>query len=203
MHKLQLNNQNEKPLASDNYIKGLISNDNTIIREIYKNYLFRIEKHIISRGGTADDAKDVFQDGLMVIYNKAKKDDFELTSSFYTYLFGICYYIWERKRRNNSRVSELPESYEELKIFKLESVESDILYREKHKIFRDNFTKLGTFCKQILQLFFTEKSMNEIADELNLKNAHTARNRKYRCQKELEKLVFSDKRYEEFVSDKV
>lgn len=189
-------------METNNYIKGLLSNDYNVVRDIYKNYLFRIEKHIISQGGTVDDAKDVFQDALMVIYKKAQKEDFELTSSFYTYLFGICYYTWQRKRRNNSKVDELPESYQELEVFKSDSIEMDILYREKHKIFRDNFAKLGSFCKQILQLFFTEKNMNEIAEELNLKNAHTARNRKYRCQKELEQFVYSDERYEEYVSNK-
>ncbi|MFK7947674.1 MAG: hypothetical protein AB8G11_08795 [Saprospiraceae bacterium] len=39
--------------------------------------------------------------------------------------------------------------------------------------------------------------MDFIAEKLNLKNAHTARNRKYRCQKELENFVKTDLRYKE------
>lgn len=191
-------------MKNNTYIDGLRLNDYKIIREIYSNYLSRIEKHIISRNGTAADAKDIFQDALMIIYKKIQSPDFELTSSFYTYLFGICYYTWERRRRNKSKIEAMPESYEEMKAFKYEpAIESDILNREKHKVFKDNFAKLGDFCRRILKLYFSEDSMNAIAEKLGLKNAHTARNRKYRCQKKLEEFIHNDERYEEFVSNNV
>jgi DNA-directed RNA polymerase specialized sigma24 family protein len=86
-------------LDNQQYIAGLLNNDHAILREIYENYADRIKHHIIKNGGTANDAKDVFQDALMIIYKKAQSEDFELTSQFYTYLFGICHFVFKRKRK--------------------------------------------------------------------------------------------------------
>lgn len=179
-----------------NYIKGLLNHDSKILSAIYQNFAPRIQQHVVGKGGTVEDARDVFQDALMIIYNKAKQPDFELTSQFYTYLFGICRFIWDRKRKKkaNNTVT-IPEDNR----YKSDSnIEQDIINRERHKIFQDNFSKLGTFCQQLLDLFHQKKNMIEIANQLNLKNAHTTRTRKYRCQKKLEDLIKSDQRFNVF-----
>jgi len=184
-------------LESNNYIKGLITNDSAVLKEIYKNYASRISAHIRANGGTNEDAKDVFHDALMVIYQKAQSPDFQLTSQFYTYLHSICHFIWDRKKKKKSNNSVTIE--EDIGLIDVTNIEADILKREKHRIFKENFQKLGSFCQELLNLFFAKKSMEFIAQQLELKNEHTARNRKYRCQKELEKLVRSDIRYKEMV----
>lgn len=188
-------------MKNQKYINGLLENDNLILNEIYANYFSAIEQYILNNSGTSNDAQDVFQDGLMVIYNKAQSEDFELTSSFHTYLYSICRFTWLRKMRKSSKYTSLPERFEESEELDF-SFEEAIYEREKHKIFRDNFEKLKLFCQKILNYYFSDLSMEEIAVKLELKNAHTARNRKYRCQKELEKLVILDKRYKELNEDK-
>jgi RNA polymerase sigma factor (sigma-70 family) len=132
----------------------------------------------------------------MVIFNKAKADDFELTSQFYTYLFGVCRFIWDRKRKkmSNNNVT-LPEDD---RYISDKDIEQDIINRERHKIFQDNFSKLGAFCQKILKLFYDKKNMIDIAEQLDLKNEHTARTRKYRCQKKLEDFIKSDSRFSSF-----
>ena len=83
------------------YIEGLLRHDKKILENIYKNFSKRIEIHIVKNGGTVEDARDTFQDALMVIYNKSQSKDFELTSQFYTYLFGIVRFIWIRKSQRS------------------------------------------------------------------------------------------------------
>lgn len=182
-------------MREQDYIKGIIQHDSQILDIIYQNFAFRIQQHILKKGGTVEDAKDVFQDALMVIYHKTKKEDFELTSQFYTYLFGVCHFVWDRKsKKKANHTVTIPDNNR----YKSDSnIEQDIIYRERHKIFQDNFSKLGAFCQQILTLFYHQKNMQEIAEQLDLKNEHTARNRKYRCQKELESLIRNDRRFEE------
>ncbi len=182
-------------MREEDYITGIINHDSKVLNLIYSNYAKRIQGHIIRNGGSADDANDVFQDALMVIYNKAKKGDFQLTSKFSTYLTSICRFIWDRKRRKkaNNTVT-IPEDD---RFINEKDIEKDIIRREKHHVFRENLLKLGETCQKILLLFFQKKNMEEIAKAMNFKNGHTARNRKYRCQKELEKLVKNDSRYEE------
>lgn len=184
---------NKKNLDNKQYIAGLLAHDSKVLKAIYANYASRIQYHIQQKGGTIDDAKDVFHDALMVIYQKAKSPDFELTSQFYTYLYSVCHFIWDRKRKKKANNTVTIPEDSGLTIE--EDLEENILQRERHLIFKQNFQKLGQFCQQILQLFFAKKNMTEIAKVLDLKNEHTARTRKYRCQKELEKLVRSDVRY--------
>ena len=188
--------QTKQNFLNDNiYIKGLIQHDKKILENIYKNFSKRIENHIIKNGGTTEDARDVFQDALMVIYNKSQKKDFELTSQFYTYLFGIARFIWVRKRQKKSNNTV---SLDKEDTYRLNTdIEADLIAQERHNIYRSSFMKLGTFCQQILELSYAKKKMEEITQIMGLKNEHTARNRKYRCQKKLEEFIKSDIRYKE------
>lgn len=180
-------------MREKDYIQGLLDHDNKIVAAIYENYAPRIQQLVLKKGGNVADARDVFQDALMVIYHKAKKEDFELTSQFYTYLFSICRFIWDRKRKKkaNNMVTISPDN----RYTSEEDIEADLISRERDTIFQDCFTKLGAFCQQLLTLFYDKKSMEEIAEQMDLKNSHTARNRKYRCQKNLENEIKGDVRY--------
>lgn len=176
-----------------NYIDGLLKHDRKVIAAIYKNYAPSIQQLVLKKGGTVADARDVFQDALMVLYHKAKDTNFELTSQFNTFLYGTARFIWDRKRKkmaNNTMT--IPEDN---RYISGEDIEQDLINRERNKLFQDCFTKLGVFCQQILQLFYNQKSMAEITEQMKLKNEHTTRNRKYRCQKNLETAIKKDVRY--------
>lgn len=183
-------------MKEKDYIHGLLNHDSKIIATIYKNYAPGIQQLVLKKGGSVADARDVFQDALMIIYHKAKTEGFELTSQFNSYLFSICRFIWDRKRKikaNNTVTFPEVDRYSSK-----EDIEQALINRERNKIFEDNFSKLGTFCQQLLQLFYDKKNMQEIAAQMNLKNEHTARNRKYRCQKSLENAIKKDDRYVSF-----
>ena len=177
------------------YIEGLINNNPKVLRQIYTNYSNSIKHYLLKQGGNVEEAKDIFQEALIVIYKNAQKTDFQLTSSFSSYLFGICRFVYlnKMKKNRNNHVTN-----DELERYNYDSdLEKTILENEKHQIFETNFQKLGQICRDLLELYFAKKNMDDIATKLNLKNAHTARNRKYRCQKELEKLIQADVRYRE------
>lgn len=182
-------------MKEQNYIKGLLRHDDKILRAIYKKFSKGIYAFIRQNGGTTDDAKDVFQDALMIIYKKAQKPDFELTSKFHTYLFSICKLTWyARQRKKSHHTVTIPD---ENTLIDRQDLEGDILERERHNIYKDNFKKLKSECQRLLKLFFEKKSMEEIATILKFKNEHTARTRKYRCQQSLKKFIEADKRFKE------
>ncbi len=187
-------------MKDKDYLEGLLKSDDKVLRAIYKNFSSRISTHIQQQGGTPEDAKDVFQDALMIIFNKSQSTDFELTSSFYTYLFSICKLTWYAKKRKKSR--QTVTISDDNALTDSQSIEQELLDRESDNIYRENFQKLGAFCQKLLRLFFEKKNMTEITKALQLKNEHTARNRKYRCSQNLKKLMEKDERYQELMSDK-
>ena len=63
-------------------INGLLSNNKKAIDYIYEHFFNRIKYYIQNKGGSLDDAKDVFQEALIIIYKKAKEETFELKSIY-------------------------------------------------------------------------------------------------------------------------
>jgi RNA polymerase sigma factor (sigma-70 family) len=183
-------------LQDNQYIKGLIKQDDKILKAIYQNFAGRISHYILKNGGSLQDAKDVFQDALMIVLQKVQSTDFELNSSFYTYLFGVNKLVWYNLSRKKSRKDVTMPDDNTLK--DKHNIEEELINRELDNIYRSNFVKLGELCRQLLRLFFEKKPMTEIATQLKLKNEHTARTRKYRCQEQLKKLMEADERYLEW-----
>ena len=182
----------------DKYLTGLLAKDPTIIQAIYAEFAPRIESSILKKGGRKEDARDVFQEALLIIWRKAQSPEFVLTSSFYTFLYGVCLNLWRRKlkKKDNNAVTIL-----EAKGLKdEENIEVELEIKERHRVFSEHFSAMDRDCQRLLRLFFEGKSMKQIADLLGIDNDHAARNRKYRCQKKLEDSILNDARYKELTS---
>jgi hypothetical protein len=53
------------------YIDALRDGDHQVIKEIYARYAREAEQWVRANHGTTDDARDVFQEAVMVVYEKA------------------------------------------------------------------------------------------------------------------------------------
>ena len=61
------------------FISAIVAGDRTGLSQMYKLLFPAIRKLVQDFGGTEADAKDVFQDATIVIYEKAQKPDFQLS----------------------------------------------------------------------------------------------------------------------------
>ncbi|HEY4150405.1 MAG TPA: sigma factor, partial [Chitinophagaceae bacterium] len=70
---------------------------------LYKHFPM-MRKLVLTRGGTAQDAEDIFQEALIILCRKAGKPGFILTAQLSTYLFSICRFLWndELKKRKHA-----------------------------------------------------------------------------------------------------
>ena len=59
-------------------LKGLASNDKKSVDTIYRENYNMVQLLVINNNGSADDAKDVFQEAMIVLYEKARSGTFEL-----------------------------------------------------------------------------------------------------------------------------
>lgn len=72
--------------------------------------------------------------------------------------------------------------------------------KEKHQIIHKCVAELGETCKKVLSYYYFEgRSMKEIAELLNFANADTAKTKKYKCKKELDKKIKSRYTAEDFI----
>ena len=86
------------------YLEGLANNDLSVLEKIYEESLPEVIKHVKRNSGNTEDAKDVFQEGILVIYKKVKEDKLQLTTSFHVFLFMVCKRIWLKKLKSKLKI---------------------------------------------------------------------------------------------------
>ena len=100
-------------------IKGFQQNDRLIINDVYlKNYP-TIRNYILKNSGDEVEAKDVFQEALVIIFKKIEEESFKLTSSFNTFLFSVCRNIWLKYLRDRKYSREENFDFSEINDYKL------------------------------------------------------------------------------------
>jgi len=184
-----------KPLNTDTaLLEGLAAGSREAVAEIYKLYRPMLTKWIITRGGTENDADDIFQEALMVMFEKAKLPEFCLTCKLSTYLFAVSKRLWFKKIEHNSAYISFGDQEEEEENAGHAYEEDMLLHLEKEHEFEQlwhSMEKLGEPCNQLLKAFYVDnKSMQEIAAVFNYTNAENAKTQKYKCLTRLKKIFF-------------
>lgn len=177
------------------YIDGLAENNSAIIDSIYKKFVPKVIYFIKSNSGDYDKAQDVIQEVLVTIYDQAKIKGLQLTCPFDAYFFLLCKRRWinELKKTSNKQVTKLDEN-----VYK-DDVTTDMLneseiFETKNQLFELMFQKLGEKCQEILKTSFTTKSMEEVAEMLQITYAY-ARKKKSLCTGELTKMIQESNQY--------
>jgi RNA polymerase sigma factor (sigma-70 family) len=166
-------------------LSNLRQDRNSAFRSLYSSYFPMIKWFIEKNSGSEEDAHDIFQDALIIIYEKSCQDQFEWKSSIKTYLYSICRNLWLKRLRQNKNVNYV-EDFESF-----EPVENTELTEEKPNLLeqmKQSMEQLGEKCRRIILAFYYEKKkMDEIAVELSYTNAENAKNQKYKCLQQLKK----------------
>ncbi len=172
-------------------LTGLARNDKRCVEAIYKDNFNTIQALIINNNGSADDAKDVFQEAMIVLYEKTRSGNFELNCQIRTYLYSVCRRLWLKRLQQAKR-----DNFELQHAENLVPVEEDI---EEHtrrdsefEMMNKAISSLGEPCKSLLEAFYLKKQqMQEIALSFGYTNAENAKNQKYKCLMRLKKIFFS------------
>lgn len=177
------------------FIDGIRNNNSKVINEIYEQYSKAIMYYVTSNSGTSEDARDVFQEGMIVLFRKVNTPDFELTSSLLTYFYSICKYVWSNKLRkkkiNTVQMENAPE------LTDTHSIQEDLEREERSAFYMQKFNQLGDGCQKVLTLFYEGTKMKQIAEVMGFASSNYATKRKHKCKEQLMKLVTEDNFYNE------
>jgi RNA polymerase sigma factor (sigma-70 family) len=176
---------NEKVL-----LQGLARSDKKAIEVLYRDNFNMIQALVIKNNGTAEDAKDIFQEAMIVLYEKAQSGTFELNCQIKTFIYSVSRRIWLKRLLQENRLN-ISESQEEIV-----NVDEDVADYEKRNqeylMMEKALNSIGEPCKSLLESFYIKKkSMQEIASGFGYTNAENAKNQKYKCLIRLKKLFFS------------
>jgi RNA polymerase sigma factor (sigma-70 family) len=159
---------------------------------LYGEPLRKIRKYILSNSGSKDDANDVFQDAVIILFNQVKKDKYNVELELDGFLFAVAKNLWVDKVRREKRMLNRDFSME-VNHSDFNDQLKDLIVKEKSAAFRKVFEKLDEKCRNILQYVIYDKlSMKEISEKMGYSNENVAKSNHYRCKQYLSKLVKED-----------
>jgi len=173
-------------------LKGLARSDKRSVEVIYSQNYNLVQALVVNNNGTIDDAKDIFQEAMMVLFDKARSGNFELNCQIRTYLYSVARRLWlKRLSQGNRHIADFDDT-NETQI----AVDSDMADHEQKDaefdMMHTAISTLGEPCKSLLEAFyFKNHSMQEIAENFGYTNSENAKTQKYKCLMRLKKIFFS------------
>lgn len=177
--------QNEPSL-----LQGLARNDKRAVEVIYKDNYNLVQALVINNNGSAEDAKDIFQETMIVLYEKVQSPAFELNCSIRTFVYSVARRLWLKRLMQQNRFP-VADGHEDVV-----AVDDEVEEHEKRNtefnMMEKAMSGLGEPCKSLLEAYYMQKkNMQEIALSFGYTNPENAKNQKYKCLMRLKRLFFS------------
>ncbi len=172
-------------------IERIRQNDSRVLAEVFLQYERMVNSYILKQGGAREDAQDLLQEAVIVLWQKVNSGQFELSSKLNTFILAIVKNKWlaiRRKPQMYSNEDGIPDINDE----GLSSLNA-IIADEKKAQLQLAMSKISELCRKLLTLFyFEERDMVSIAGILNLANADVAKSKKYQCKKKLQEVLVNE-----------
>lgn len=198
----RLTKVNDKEILS-----GIKNKNENVLHFIYDNLLPVVKRYILKNSGNKLNAEDIFQEALLILFDKLRKEELYLSCGFSTYFIAVCKKLWLNQLRKRSyNIINYSDDIEHYNVF--EKPFEPNTDSEFTGLFFRHFNKMSEKCQQVLILHFKKVPASEIAIKLGFKNKEYAISRKYKCLKrlitsiksdpELENIIVEDERIELF-----
>ncbi|MDF9799631.1 DNA-directed RNA polymerase specialized sigma24 family protein [Catalinimonas alkaloidigena] len=161
---------------------------------LYQKAFPLVAQYISKRGGAFEEAKDVFQDALVIYYEKVLTAQDTHVQHEQVYILGIAKHLWLKKFRK-----EQPSTT-------LDHTDADIMVEEAAE--QPSSTKLlrflessGRKCMDMLRAFYYDKlPLADIAQRFGYSGIRSATVQKYKCIEKVRDTVKEKSlRYEDFL----
>ncbi len=164
--------------------------DKQTIYRFYEEEFSRVAWLILKNSGTIEDAKDIFQDALVILMDKFTWGKLDLNCSLGTYVFSISRNLWYEHLRKQKKQNEF------IELEQYETIDVSVAYYEEEPdnyiLVKKAIETLGNPCRQILELFYFENhSWETIASVMGYSSAASVRNQKYKCLERVRRQLVS------------
>lgn len=147
---------------------------------LYKNAFPVVAKYISRMGGSFDEAKDVFQDALVIYYERSLTASSTFNNDT-AYLVGIAKHLWTKRYHQTNQ--NIPLDNIDL-AFEDES-ENPANNRLMHYL-----ETAGKKCMELLKGFYYDQlPLAEIADEFGYSGIRSATVQKYKCLEKVRETI--------------
>jgi len=186
-----------KHFTAEEILDGIRDKNNDILTFVYKEYYPFIKKYILNNNGNKQDAEDIFQETIVMIYRKVEEGQFSLDCGLKTYIYSVCRILWlkELEMRKLLRKDNLePKEMDELDVEYLPE-DSDL---ENKNLIQEHVLRLNENCRRILTLFYDGASIEEITEIIGTKSTLYTKLIKFKCKEKLIESLKKDSRCRDF-----
>jgi len=162
-------------------------NSNIAFGILYQKYFIYTKKFVLNNSGNIEDAEDIFQDALIILYEKLHADNFVAYTCLANYVSGISKNLWLKKLNNRQFLNDIPDNYylknqEEIDL----AIESE---RDHWDKLNDYMNSISHHCKNLISdIFMKNKNIDEIQSKYQYSSRHNAQNQKYKCIEQIRKI---------------
>jgi RNA polymerase sigma factor (sigma-70 family) len=175
-------------LSQTEVIEGLRKRDNGVLRFIYKTGFLSIRNMVMVNNGTEEDAKDIFQESLIIAFRKFKENEnYTIRCSFQTYIYSIARHLWLKHLRiSRDNLKNFKENHDFIEFEEPEPASAEEL---RFALYQKVFMELPPDCQKIMKLSLDGVSHKEIASMLGYKSENYIGKRKHFCKEYLIKRI--------------
>ncbi|HEX8506462.1 MAG TPA: sigma-70 family RNA polymerase sigma factor [Hymenobacter sp.] len=165
--------------------ESLLAHREQALTRLYRQAFPLVRRHVCRHGGSGQDAQDVFQDALVILYEQAVGGTLVLTASASTYLVSVSRNLWHHEQRCRARLPQdaLPDDPSQLVA---ETPAAD----ESGFAVLDYVERLGEKCKSMLLAFYYfQQPLTQIAAAKGYCTVRSATVQKFKCLERLRQAV--------------
>lgn len=168
-------------------IRESTSNRETLFMKLYQQAFPLVAGHVAKMGGSFEEAKDIFQDALVLYYEKVQVNGLILNYSEKAYLFGIAKHLWLKHYKEKSK--HVPLKSENSTFGDIDA--ADVGYEEVSSLkLMHLLARAGQKCMQLLSAFYYEKlDMETLAVRFGFSGARSATAQKFKCLEKVKETV--------------
>lgn len=160
--------------------------------QFYKKVFPTVAKYISKRGGTLEEAKDVFQDALLIYYEQRQIRQTVINITEKGYVFGIAKHLWSRQSKQQAMVEPWNEQMDIPEI-KEETIADKQLIQL--------LAQAGERCMQLLKSFYYDRlDMLALAKRFGFASERSATVQKFKCLEKVRDFVKKNRwQYEDII----
>lgn len=165
-----------------NAVKTPVAEREELFIRLYRTAFPAVARYIHRKGGSLDEARDIFQDALIICYERSVQDPATIQSTKEAYIFGIARHLWSKKFKENNRLSNTdPDSYRDSQ--RPEDDESPTPSIERITRYLE---VAGKKCMALLRGFYYDRlNMQEAAEKFGFSGERSATVQKHKCIEKL------------------
>ena len=181
-------------MSDEEIVQGIKNGNEQVLQYVYRECYPPLSRFVQSNSGTDFDARDVFQETIMILYDKIASDRYATERGFMPYLFGVGRFVWLKRLK---KISADPVTYgrdvERIDETTLQNAERE---QRMWRIYQSSLKQLGDACRKLLSEVVAGRSMRIIAEKMGYTENY-ARQKNFRCKQQLKEIIRQHPDYSE------